>query len=382
MFTTIIIFIIILSILVFAHELGHFWTAKKLGLMPKEFGFGFPPRIGGLYKSTKGKWRWKWGNGKIEGAASTVYSLNWLFLGGFVNVGEDDDIGGDEELKKDPKHFKNQKPWKRGVILTAGVVMNLILAAVFFSIGYMIGLPKVVDEIGPGARVSEKNIQVVQVLDNTPAKDAGVKAGDIILSVNGKEFENYKDLSEFAASKNNKELDYKIKRGQDELDLTIIPEPIFENNNIPGVGIAITETGLVSYPWYLAIWEGVKTTIFLTWYIIVAFAALIKSLIMGQGAGVEIAGPVGIANMTGQMAQLGFVYILQFSAILSINLAIINYLPFPALDGGRVLFLIIEKLRGRPVSEKVETFMHNLGFMLLMLAVAVVTLRDVLKLFN
>ncbi|MFA5317880.1 MAG: RIP metalloprotease RseP [Patescibacteria group bacterium] len=382
MFTTIIIFLVILSILVFAHELGHFWTAKKLGLTPKEFGFGFPPRIGGFYKTKQGKWRWKWGGGKIENITGTIYSINYLPLGGFVNVGEDDDIGGDEELKNDPKHFKNQKPWKRGVILTAGVVMNLILAAVFFSIGYMIGLPKVVDEVGPGARFSEKNIQVVQILSNTPAEEAGVKVGDIIISINGQEFANYKDLSDFAASKNNEQLDYKIKRGKEELDLMIVPEPIFENDNIPGIGIAIAETGLVSYPWYLAIWEGIKTTIFLTWYIIVAFAVLIKSLIMGHGAGVEIAGPVGIANMTGQMAQLGFVYILQFSAILSINLAIINYLPFPALDGGRVLFLIIEKFRGKPVSEKVEAFMHNLGFILLMLAVAVVTLRDVLKLFN
>jgi len=382
MFTTIIIFIIILSILVFAHELGHFWTAKKLGLMPKEFGFGFPPRIGGFYKTKQGKWRWKWGGGKVDDMTGTIYSMNWLPLGGFVNLGEDDDLGGDEKVKNDPKHFKNQKPWKRGIILTAGVLMNLILAAVFFSIGYMIGLPKVIDEVSPGARVSGKNIQIIQVLDNTPAKDAGLQMGDIISSVDDQVFEDYEELSVLAASSVDKELNYKVKRGDEELNLIIIPEPIFENDNIPGIGIAIAETGLVSYPWYQAIWEGIKTTIFLTWYIIVAFAILIKNLVMGQGAGVEIAGPVGIANMTGQMAQLGFVYILQFAAILSINLAIINYLPFPALDGGRVLFLIIEKLRGRPVSEKLETFMHNLGFILLMLVVIAVTFRDIMKLWQ
>jgi len=312
----------------------------------------------------------------------TIYSMNWLPLGGFVNLGEDDDLGGDEKVKNDPKHFKNQKPWKRGIILTAGVLMNLILAAVFFSIGYMIGLPKVIDEVSPGARVSGKNIQIIQVLDNTPAKDAGLQMGDIISSVDDQVFEDYEELSVLAASSVDKELNYKVKRGDEELNLIIIPEPIFENDNIPGIGIAIAETGLVSYPWYQAIWEGIKTTIFLTWYIIVAFAILIKNLVMGQGAGVEIAGPVGIANMTGQMAQLGFVYILQFAAILSINLAIINYLPFPALDGGRVLFLIIEKLRGRPVSEKLETFMHNLGFILLMLVVIAVTFRDIMKLWQ
>ncbi|MFA6551862.1 MAG: RIP metalloprotease RseP, partial [Patescibacteria group bacterium] len=378
----IIIFIIILSVLVFAHELGHFWTAKKLGIIPREFGFGFPPRVGGFYKDASKKWKWFWGAKRPAGAKNTVYSINWLPLGGFVNIGEDDDISGDEETKNDPNHFKNQKPWKRAVILSAGVFMNLVLAAVFFAIGFTIGLPKVVDEIDSGARVSERNIQIIQVLDNTPAKEAGVIAGDVISSINGRVFNNYKELSEFVASQENKELQYKIKRGSDELNLVIVPKPIKENNNVPGIGISIAETGLVSYPWYRAIWEGIKTTVYLTWYIIAAFAVLIKNLIVGQPIGVEVAGPVGIAAMTGQAAQLGFAYIMQFAAILSINLAIINYLPFPALDGGRVLFLIIEKMRGRPVSEKLEAFLHNMGFILLMVLVLAVTFRDVLKLFN
>jgi len=378
---TIIIFFIILSILVFAHELGHFWTAKKLGIIPKEFGFGFPPRAGGFYKNESGKWKWKWGRGAIKGAQGTIYSINWLPLGGFVNIGEDDDIGGDEKTKNDPNHFKNQKPWRRAIILTAGVFMNLVLAVIFFAVGYMIGLPQATDQIGLGARVTGQNIQIIQVLDDTPASAAGIIVGDIILSINDQVFESYQDLSSFVATQENKELQYKIKRGNDEFNLTITPEPIKDNDDIAGIGIAIAETGLVSYPWYRAIWEGVKTTIYLTWYIIVAFAVIIKNLLVGQPIGVEVAGPIGIATMTGQAAQLGFVYILQFAALLSINLAIINYLPFPALDGGRVLFLIIEKLRGRPVSEKLETLLHNMGFALLMLLVLAVTFKDILKLF-
>ncbi len=381
MFITVIIFIVILSVLVFAHELGHFWTAKKLGIIPKEFGFGFPPRVGGFYKNEANKWKWKWGSSEVKGLKGTIYSLNWIPLGGFVNIGEDDDIGGDEETKNNPNHFKNQKPWKRAIILTAGVFMNLVLAAIFFAIGYMIGLPQVVDQVSTGARVTEQNIQIIQVLDNTPAKEAGLIMGDIILSINDEKFESYKDLSTFVATQESKELQYKIKRGNDELNLAITPEPIKDNKDVPGIGIAIAETGLVSYPWYRAIWEGIKTTIYLTWYIIVAFAILIKNLVVGQPIGVEVAGPIGIAAMTGQAAQLGFVYILQFAAILSINLAIINYLPFPALDGGRVLFLIIEKLRGKPVSEKLENFFHNMGFILLMLLVLIVTFKDILKLF-
>jgi len=377
MFTTIIIFIIILSILVFAHELGHFVTAKKFGLMPKEFGFGFPPRLGGAYKNQDGKWRWKWGGGPVRGATSTIYSLNWLPLGGFVNIGEEDENVGD-----DPKHFKNQKPWKRGVILTAGVFMNLVLAAIFFAVGFMVGLPQTLDDIGAGARVEDQNIQIMQVLPDSPAAKAGLKIGDIIFSVAGREFKTHGQLSEFTAAQSGQNLEYIIKRGEDTLNLTITPEPISLNSDIPGIGVSVAETGLVSYSWYRAIWEGIKTTVFLSWYIIAAFAALLKNLFMGQGAAADIAGPIGIAVITGQVAQLGFVYILQFAAILSINLAIINYFPFPALDGGRVLFLIIEKLRGRPVPERIENILHNVGFTLLMLLVLLVTFRDVFKLIK
>src|SRR3989338_8319242 len=130
MFTTIIIFIIILGILIFVHELGHFWVAKKLGLMPKEFGFGFPPRLGGFYKNASGQWRWVWGGRRPDDAINTVYSINWLPLGGFVALGEDEEAGND------PKHFKNQKPWKRTLILSAGVSMNIITAAIFLTLGF------------------------------------------------------------------------------------------------------------------------------------------------------------------------------------------------------------------------------------------------------
>ena len=136
---------------------------------------------------------------------------------------------------------------------------------------------------------------------------------------------------------------------------------------------------MVKYPWHLAIAEGIKTTIVLTWLIMVAFYELIKGLFVGQGVSADLAGPVGIAVITGQVARMGFVYILQFTALLSINLAIINFLPIPALDGGRVLFLIIEKFKGSPVKKEIETAIHNIGFSLLMLLVLIVTFRDVAR---
>lgn len=383
MFTTIVIFIIVLSILVFAHELGHFVTARKFGVKAEEFGFGFPPRFGGIYKTTAGKWRFVFGNKDVKDAADTVYSINWLPLGGFVKI-----KGEQGDNKQDVDSFSNQKIWKRIIILTAGVVMNLVIAAVFLAFGFMIGLPQVIDNLGPNAIVSERNIQVMQVMDNSPAKEAGLQMGDVVVSINGQKFGSYNELQLFTADKEGIELEYLIKRGDEELNLNITPH-ILENTNevgLPavasakvGIGIVIVETGIVSYPWYQAIWEGIKTTVLMTWFILVAFVTLIKGLIFGQGVGAEIAGPVGIAIFTGQVARLGFVYILQFTAVLSINLAILNYLPFPALDGGRVLFLLIEKVRGKAVPEKVEAIVHNTGFVLLMILVLVVTYRDIVK---
>lgn len=372
MLHTIFIFIGILAILVFAHELGHFWTAKKLGLIPKEFGFGFPPRIGGFYKNNIGKWVWVWGSSTPTDAIGTIYSVNWLPLGGFVNIGEDEEAGDD------PRHFKNQKPWKRIVILSAGVAMNLAVAVIFLSWGFMLGLPQAVEDLPAGTKVIDRNIQVLQVLPDSPADRAGLQLGDIIMSINDKTFMSESELQDYVAAQDNKELLYKIKRGSEQLSFHITPE-IMSSTGKAGIGIAITETGIVQFPWYRAIWEGLTATISMTWFIIIAFIALIKNLIMGAGVAADVAGPVGIAVMTGQVASLGFVYLLQFTALLSINLAIINFLPFPALDGGRVLFVMIEKIFRRPVPEKIENTMHNIGFFLLIILVIIVTYRDVMK---
>ncbi len=363
---------IVLSVLVIAHEFGHFWTARKFGLKPEEFGIGFPPRAFGIYKNKDGKWVKVMGGKKVEDASDTIYSINWFPLGGFVKLGEDEE-GGD-----DPNHFQNKKIWQRMIMISAGVIMNIILAAILISAGLMFGLPQALDNIDARAQVFDKKIQIVEVLGESPAKEAGLKMGDVVVSINGNELTNYENLQKFNADNINQELKYKIKRGQEEFEKTITPITIEETGK-GGIGIGIIETGIVKYPWYLAIWEGIKTTIFLTWAIIVAFYELIKGLIVGQGISADVAGPVGIAVLTGQVARMGFVYVLQFTALLSINLAIINFLPFPALDGGRVLFLIIEKIKGSPVKREVEAVIHNIGFALLMILVLIVTFKDVAK---
>jgi len=375
MFLTVVTFFIVLSVLVIAHELGHFAMARKFGVKAEEFGLGFPPRVFGIYKNDQGQWKFVRGAKEITDSPKTIYSINWLPLGGFVKI-----KGENGEGQNDSDSFASKKIWQRAFMLSAGVVMNIALAAVLISFGFMIGLPQSLDgQLNSHANVSDKKIQIMQVMENTPAALAGLKIGDTIVAIDNQSFANYQELQSYVAAGIDKNLIYKIKRGQDLIEAGITPKLMSETNR-GGIGVAITETGIVSYPWYLAIFEGIKMTLFLTWAIIVAFYELIKGLILGHGVTADLSGPVGIATLTGQVARMGFIYLLQFTALLSINLAVINFFPFPALDGGRILFLIIEKIKRSPIKREVEGAIHNIGFALLMLLVLVVTFRDVARL--
>ena len=372
MLLTIITFIIVLSILVFAHELGHFMMARKFGVKAEEFGFGFPPRAFGVYKNNQSRWKIIWGAKEVKDYQGTVYSINWLPLGGFVKI-----KGENGEGQTEADSFAGRPIWQRAFMLSAGVVMNIILAAFLITAGFMMGLPQALDgQVDVRARISDKKIQIVEVIKNTPAEAAGLEIGDAIVSIDNNNFSNYQELQNYVAFNVGRKLSYKIERGRDLIGLEVVPEVMIETGK-GGIGIAISQTGLVSYPWYLAVWQGVKTTLILTWAIIMAFYELIKGLILGRGVTADLSGPVGIATLTGQVARLGFVYLLQFTALLSINLAVINFFPFPALDGGRILFLIIEAIKRSPVKKEIEGAIHNIGFVLLMLLVLLVTFRDV-----
>lgn len=372
MLLTIITFILVLSVLVFVHELGHFWTARKFGIKAEEFGIGFPPRAFGIYKSVDGKWKKVRGGKAVADASDTIYSINWIPLGGFVKLNED------ESESADPEHFINKPIWKRAIVLSAGVSMNMLLAIVLISIGLMVGMPQSLDALDKNAVITDRKIQIMQVIDPSPAKTAGLQVGDIILGIDGKQFADYQAIQKYVDENNGKELTYQIKHADETKDVKIRPE-ILKETGKGGIGVALTETGLVKYPWYQAIWQGIKQAFILAWVILVAFYELIKGLVTGGGVSGEVAGPVGIASLTGQVARMGFVYLLQFTALLSINLAIINFLPFPALDGGRVLFLIIEKIKRKPVRRELEAIIHNFGFMLLMLLVLLVTFNDIIN---
>ncbi|XOU94887.1 MAG: RIP metalloprotease RseP [Candidatus Kerfeldbacteria bacterium] len=379
MFLTVIIFIVVLGLIVFVHELGHFYSAKKLGIGVEEFGFGFPPRLFGIQKinGTK-KWKFIKGSKTPEITAETkgnvIYSLNWIPIGGFVKI-----KGEQGDQKDEDDSFSSKKIWKRVVVLSAGVAMNFIFAFIIISIGFGIGIPNAVDQDVPeSAIVFEQKIQVVEVESESPAEEAGIKLGDIIVSSKEVFFVTTQDFQDFAGPNLNNEIILTIDRAGEEIVVNVIPEDLNDNGK-GAVGIWLADIGLIKYPWYMAIWMGAKTTVQITWQILVAFFELIKNLIITQEAGMELAGPVGIAVLTGQVAKLGFIYLLQFAAILSINLGIINFIPFPALDGGRVLFLLIEKIRKKPMNEKIEAMMHNFGFLLLILLVLFVTFKDISK---
>jgi regulator of sigma E protease len=375
-----------LSVLVFAHELGHFFTARSFGVKAEEFGFGFPPRAVGWYKNRFGKWRRVLGNRAIEDLAAspdenlqpaskaTIYSLNWLLLGGFVRI-----KGENGEGQNDKDSFAAQKIWRRAIILVAGVVMNVILAWFLFTVGYLIGMPQSTDTLGANARISQPQVVIAEVMPGTPAAAANLKAGDVVLEVEGAAVSTESNLQDLIAARANEATALTIKRADQTETINVTPSA--KDGARATIGVAIYAAGLVHYPFFSAIWEGLRTSGLLIAQIVVALIHLIRDAFAGQNVGAEFAGPVGIATITGQAARLGFSYLLQFVALLSLNLAIVNFLPLPALDGGRLLFLLIEKIKGKPVKREVENIIHTIGFWILIALVLLITYHDVRKLF-
>ncbi|OGE84331.1 MAG: hypothetical protein A2846_03805 [Candidatus Doudnabacteria bacterium RIFCSPHIGHO2_01_FULL_49_9] len=351
---TIVAFIFILGLLVFVHELGHFVAAKRAGMRVEEFGFGFPPRLFGFKRG------------------ETTYSVNWIPLGGFVK------ILGEEGSSADPRAFANGTFWRRLLVLLAGVGMNFLLGWFLLFLGFaVVGTPVEIEEgVDLGrARLSETKLSIIGVEPESPAETAGFKPGDVILSVDGNKFSDIDELISYTKSRAGSEVVYEIGRGDEQLFRSATPR-VDPPPGSGAVGFAPALIAIARYP----IWDSLNLSLTSFYYrsvgIFLAFGELIGRLLSSGQLAEGLSGPVGIAVLTKDFLKLGTVYLVQFTAVLSINLGIINAIPFPALDGGRVLFLVVEKIRGVK-SLKIERHANVVGFMLLMLLMVAITYRDV-----
>ena len=363
---SIFLFIVILLILVLVHEFGHFILAKKSGIRVDEFGFGFPPRL--FYK-------------KI---GETKYSFNLIPFGGFVKIfGENPD---DESINGPDKErsFVHKPRYTQAAVLFAGVFFNFILAWLLISVGFMSGMPTSQGSEPKGAILQDQNLVILSVNKDSPALLAGLKAGDKILSITSlsDRLENISTSSvqEYIGAHSNIALNMSIMRGEAVNEFIVIPKTgLIENKG--AIGISLDTIGVLKLPVHKAIWQGLRSTAKLTWGTASAFGGLIKDSIFGKADFSQITGPVGIVGVVGDAYHFGFIYLLSFTAMISINLAVINLVPFPALDGGRLLFLLIEKIKGSPIKPTIANTVNAIGFGLLLLLMAIVTFHDIAKLF-
>ncbi len=363
---SVIIFIVILVILILAHELGHFLAAKLSGIRVDEFGIGFPPKIFGK---------------KI---GETTYTLNLIPFGGFVKIfGEnpdDESISGSDSSRS----LVNKPKIVQAGVLFAGVFFNFLLAWLLISIGFMSGLPTPVGSAPTGSTVENARLVLTSIRQDSPASGAGLSAGDAIVALvtdkDALQNINTDSVSNYISVHGSDVITILYKRGSENKTTTVIPiDGILDKR--PAIGITMDMIGTLKLPVHKAIWEGGKTTISLTIAMTEGFYKLIKDSIMGKANLSAITGPVGIVGLVGDASDFGFVYLLGFTAFISINLAIINLIPFPALDGGRLLFLLIEAIKRSPIKPIVANTANAIGFAILVLLMLVVTYNDIAKLF-
>lgn len=360
---SIIIFLIILLVLVIAHEWGHFFTAKKFGIRVDEFGFGFPPKLFGK---------------KI---GETEYTLNLLPLGGFVKIfGESPDEESISGPDKD-RSFINKPKWQQAIVLFAGIFMNFIVAWVLLSIGFMSGLPMSASTES-GHQLKDPYLTVVSVLPDSPAQIAGLKTGDKILTVmRGAEELTNPNPETFRAfiSSDTAPVDMLYKRGKAEPETLTITPSVDGAEGRPLIGISMDMIGIATLPVHQALWEGLKLNWYITEGTVLGILGLIGDSFTGQGSIASVTGPVGMVGIVGDAYEFGFAYLLSFAALVSINLAIINLVPFPALDGGRLFFLLIEAIKGSRINPKIANTANVIGFALLILLMLFVTYHDIVK---
>ena len=353
MVTTIASTIIVLGILVFVHELGHFVFAKKLGVGVLTFSLGFGPRLVG------------------RKMGETEYQISVFPLGGFVKlVGENPG----EEIKEEDRSrsFSAQPVWKRFLIVSAGPFFNFLLAIVFFSTINIFGVPYFPSKIG-------------DISPESPAAQAGLKKGDLIASIDGEAVSKWDDLSRIIRSSQGKELQLKIKRDSETLDLKVTPKSSTQKNlfgeevQIFVIGITPTDELLVQKVGpFEAIWKGLSQTWFGIKLTVVSIIKVIERVIPAK----TIGGPIMIAQLAGEQAKRGIISLILFTAILSINLGVINLFPIPVLDGGHFVFLALEAILRKPISIKKMEIAQQVGLILIILLMLFAFYNDLLRVFS
>lgn len=361
---SILSFVVIFSILILVHEWGHFAAARRAGVRVEEFGIGLPPRAKSLFKDKSG----------------TVYSLNWVPFGGFVKLyGEDN---ANPEVARDPRSFASKSIGQRTLVIVAGVLMNFVLAWFLITLGFTIGMkPFLVnqEDIEQGIEqglIMEKgaSLLVQDILPGSNAQKAGLQKEDMVTRVNDKPLTTFEDFQ--AILKPASAYTFTVVRKQQEVPVSI------STNEEGKIGFQFIwaptyEVNEIRYPLYSAPVHALKEVGRLSITTLKMFGQVVSSLVTRFVVPEGVSGPVGIARLTYQFTQQGIMALVQFAALLSISLGVINIMPFPALDGGRFLFIIFEIILGKRPSAKWEAIIHSTGFALLMLLIIVITWHDI-----
>jgi len=360
----IIILIAVIVVLVVAHEFGHLIVAKLSGMRVDEFGIGYPPRA--LALGTIGE---------------TTYTLNWIPFGGFVKIyGED----LNSEVR-DPRAFASKNRFKQALVLVAGITMNLVLAYVLITAALVMGTPRALDQ-GELGVARDVQLIVADVVPGSPAAVAGLMPGDTIQSavtpmaawqeVDPQSFTN------FISTSSGRPVKVSVIRNGGAVSVTATPEQgLIERD--PGryaLGVQVVTIGIVPLSFTEALAQGAELTWQATRLTAIGLANFFYSIFTFSANLSQVSGPVGIAGAVGGASAQGFGSLLSIMAIISINLALINLIPIPALDGGRLLFVIIESVTRRPIKQSVAQTINSIGFVFLLLLMLAVTAHDIFKL--
>ena len=354
---TVIIFILVLAILIFVHELGHFLLARACGIRVDAFALGFGPKL--ISK--------KYGE--------TLYSLNLIPFGGYVKIfGENPD---DESMNGEDKarSFINQNRFKQILVLVAGIVFNFIFAFLIVIFAFAYGVPASVESY-PGYEkyTSDEHIAITFINKGSPAEKAGLKAGDRLIVESVEKFQN-----EINDSKNNG-IDIKYIRNENEDKVNIVAQQGIVEDKY-AIGIGMDNVAKLKLPIGYAIVESMRYTLHTITLTIQGVYDLVIGIFDGSSKMSAVTGPVGIAGMVGDAAKLGITYLIMFTAMISINLGVLNLVPFPALDGGRIFVVLIESIIRRPIKPAFVNATNAIGFGLLIILMIVVTYRDIAQLF-